>query len=133
MKTKNSNSHEDNRKVRQLVNQDKESVVNQLKRRGGDGRERSYERDTEDETSNEWKDGGWKESERNEKDITGKTNQEDIKKEFEIRSEKESEKSSDTNRKKQEKDSYRDEEEEEFEERESSLYKSYKGDAEIVI
>ena len=131
MKTKSSSSHEDSRKVRPLANQDKETVVGRLEERNRDGRERSDERDTMDKTSMEWTDKNEKKSE---KDITGKTNQEDIKKEFEISSEKESEKSSDMNRKKRENESHREEEEEEeFEGKESSWHKSYKGDAEIVI
>ena len=145
MKTKSSNSHEDSRKVRPMVNQQKETGISRLRGRySGDGRERSYENETEnDETGEDWKDSGLTGSDKKEKEITGKLNQdqEDVKKEFEIRSEK-PEKSSGLNKEKRpggplgkSEEELEEEELEDFEEKGkgSSWHKSYKGDAEVVI
>lgn len=129
MKTKSSNSHEESKKVRQLVNSEEKLKGALQGRRSSDGREKTYESDTEEEFSMEWRDKSDRESGNN---ITGKGNQEVIKKDSEIRSERESEKHSGADGKKREKESDSDEEEE-FEEKGSSWHKSYKGDAEIVI
>ncbi len=145
MKTKSSNSYEDSRKVRPMTNQQKDTGISRLRGRySGDGRERSYENETgEDEAGEKWKDRGLTESDKKEKEITGKLNQDqdDVKKEFEIRSGK-SEKSSDTNRETRpggplgkSEEELEEEENEKFKEKGkgSSWHKSYKGDAEVVI
>src|ERR1043165_627355 len=135
MKTdKSSNSHEDSRKVYHPEDHEKMKESSKLQGRNtGDGREGEYKIDnmTDEEKTDEQVSSN---------DITGKkdqeSDQEDVKKEFEIRSgksEDEMSKSEDGMSKKREKDPVAESGEFEKEKEGSGAgwQKSYKGDAEL--
>ena len=140
MKTKeSSNKYDDSRKISPSVSQHKMQETAQLHgKKLGDGREKSYNKEFGDEEHEE------NTSIKN--DITGKPEQEDVKKEFEIRSKNEVE---DTDKDKKtgeltgekrdgggnrEKDPVGESEEVDSEKdhKDSSWRRSYKGDAEVV-
>jgi hypothetical protein len=129
MKTKeSSNRFEGGRDISPSVSQAKMQETAKLQgKNSGDGREQSYKFEKE---SGEEKDES---SMKNE--ITGQTEQEDVKKEFEIRSGKDSEKESGISGEKTEKDPVGEEEtkiEGEKDTSQGAWRRSYKGDAEIV-
>jgi hypothetical protein len=133
MKTKeSSNKFEDGRGISPSVGQNKMQETAKLQgKNSGDGREQSYSKEITGEEKDEEKTSM--------NDITGKgkTEQEDVKKEFEIRSEQDSEKESEGTGKKREKDPVGeleevDSEREDKDISQGSWRKSYKGDAEVV-